>query len=79
MPKLNITYPDQIHPTQALQLVEMVVREGRISRANNIKKFCHATQIQTTIDGKQKDVMVITRNRRNNQSADSFEIHIESK
>jgi len=73
MPKIIIDYPEQVSNIAALNYVQSVVRQGKVSEARGYKKYCHATVFKVESLG---NLVVYCRDKRKNDGPDSFDVRL---
>ena len=70
MGRIIIDFPENMEPHLAMDYVNCVIREGRISEAAGIKHYCWLTHFA--------EVQVITRRKHKGQKSDSFLVEIDT-
>jgi hypothetical protein len=76
MARLIIDYPDDMTATNALEFVQKVVVQGKISHSNGVPHFCWLTMIKApkvnTHDNPMVMATIITRVKKKGQKSDSL-------
>lgn len=66
MGRIIVDFDDSIEPWTALQAVKEITKDGRLSYARGVLKYCHASVFNHI------GIVVIARDRRHEKAADSF-------